>query len=184
MTPEELSRNLRYGSGAFPARRRAQVGASLAAMGALAVIALYQMGLIAHLPDPPLPGFDADKVHGSAEAYSLLAVPDAVLGLVSYAATTMLAAMGGADRTTRQPWLPLALAGKVAFDVAQAARLTRNELTKQRALSIWSLFVAGATGAAALLVVPEARAALHCLVHPVVDDERRIGLSRPDGRTP
>jgi hypothetical protein len=172
MTAEELSRSLRYGSGMFLARRRAAVGASLAAGGSLGVIALYQMGVIAHLPDPPLPGFDADKVHGSAEAYAMLAVPDAMLGLASYAVTAILAAMGGPDRTTARPWLPPALAAKVAFDVAQAARLTRNELTKQRALSVWSLITTGATGVTALLVMPEARAALHCLVHPVVDDDR------------
>ena len=49
---------------------------------------VYQIGLIAHLPDPPLPGFDADKVHGSAKAYALFAVPDAAIGLTSYAVTS------------------------------------------------------------------------------------------------
>lgn len=165
MTPEELGQRLRRGSGTFLAGRRAVVGASLAAMGSLGVIALYQMGLIAHLPDPPLPGFDADKVHGSAEAYARLVTPDALLGLGSYAATALLAAMGGPDRATTRPWIPLALAAKVAFDVTQAGRLTLNEVTKQRALSAWSLLTTGATGATALLVVPEARAALRRLAH-------------------
>jgi hypothetical protein len=165
MNPEDLSRCLRHGSGTFLARRRGAVGASLAAIGSLGVIALYQIGLIAHLPDPPLPGFDADKVHSSAEAYSLLAVPDAMLGLGSYAATAVLAAMGGPDRMTARPWLPLVLAGKVAFDVAQAVRLSWNEVTKQRALSVWSLFTMTATGVTALLVMPEAHAALQHLLH-------------------
>ncbi len=159
MTPEELSQCLREGAGSFLARRRAVVGASLAAMGALGVIALYQMGVIGRLPDPPLPGFDADKVHGSGEAYAILAVPDALLGLGSYAATAALAAMGAPDRATARPWIPLALAGKVLFDLAQAGRLTLNEVTEQRALSAWSLLTTGATCATAALVVPEARAA-------------------------
>ncbi|MGH2410521.1 MAG: vitamin K epoxide reductase family protein [Chloroflexota bacterium] len=166
MNPEELSQSLRHGSGTFLARRRAVVGASLAAMGSLGVIALYQLGMIAHLPDPPLPGFDADKVHGSASAYALLAAPDAMLGLGSYAATTLLAAMGGPDRATARPWLPLALAGKAAFDVAQAGRLTLNEVRKQHALSAWSVVTAAATGATAVLVVPETRAALRRLSQP------------------
>lgn len=135
------------------------VGASIAGMGSLGVIAFYQIGLIAHLPDPPLPGFDADKVHGSAKAYALLAVPDGAIGLVSYAVTAMLAAMGGPDRATTQPWIPLLSAGKIAFDALQVARLSWNELTEQHALSIWSLVTAAATGTAAVLVAPEAYAA-------------------------
>ncbi len=165
MTPEKLGLSLRHGSGAGMARRRAMVGASLAAMGSLGVVALYQLGLIAHLPDPPLPGFDADKVHGSAEAYAILSTPDAVLGLGSYAVTAALAAMGAPDRATTRPWIPLALAAKVAFDLAQASRLTLNEVTEQRALSAWSMLTTGATLATAALVVPEARAAARHLIH-------------------
>ncbi len=163
MTPEELGLSLRHGAGM--ARRRAMIGASLAALGSLGVIALYQLGLIAHLPDPPLPGFDADKVHGSAEAYAILSTPDAMLGLGSYAATAALAAMGAPDRATTRPWIPLALAAKVAFDLAQAGRLTLNEVTKQHALSAWSLLTTGATLTTAALVVPEARAAAQQLIH-------------------
>jgi hypothetical protein len=135
------------------------VGASIVGMGSLSVIAFYQIGLIPHLPDPPLPGFDADKVHGSAMAYSMLAVPDAVIGLGSYAVTAILAAMGSPDRATTQPWIPLLSAGKVAFDLLQVARLSWNELTEQQALSIWSLVTAAATGTTALLVASEAHAA-------------------------
>jgi len=165
ITHQELSRQLRHGVGPFLGRRRAVVGASLAAMGSLGVIALFQMGIIGHLPDPPLPRFDADAVHGSAEAYAVLATPDAVLGLGSYAVTAMLAVIGGEDRATAQPWLPLALAGKVLFDLAQAGRLTLNEVTEQHALSAWSLVTTGATCVMAVLTVPETRAALRRLLH-------------------
>lgn len=165
MTPENLSQSLRQDEGPFLARRRAIVALSLGAMGSLSVVALYQMGVIDHLPDPPLPGFDADTVHGSAEAYARLSTPDAMLGLGSYAATAALAAMGAPNRATTRPWLPLALAAKVVCDVGLAGLLTWNELTVQRALSLWSLLTTGATGATALLVVPEARAALQHLTH-------------------
>ena len=181
MTPDDLSRNLRHGSDRFLRRRRGAVGASIIGMGSLSVIACYQIGLIAHLPDPPLPGFDADKVHSSAKAYAMLAVPDAAIGLGSYALTVMLAAMGGSDRATTQPWIPLLSAGKVAFDLLQVARLSWNELTEQHELSMWSLVTAAATGTTALLVVPEAYAAFRQVSS---GQSRREAETDPEGDTP
>ncbi len=160
MEPEELSVQLRQGTGDFLKRRRSVVGLSLTAASSMGVIALYQMGIIKHLPDPPLPYIDSDKVDASAEAYSYFATPDAVLGLTSYGMTMVLAAMGGKDRATEQPWLPLALAAKVALDALQAGRLTIDQWTKHRAFCIWCLLAAGTTFASVPLVVPEARAAL------------------------
>ncbi len=159
MTPNDLSTSLRQGAGGYLARRRGVVGASLAAMGAMSLITLYQMGLIAHLPDPPLPGFDADKVDASAEAYAKFAMPDGVLGLSSYAVTAALAAMGGEDRARTHPWIPLALAAKVAFDTVQAGHLTMDQWTTHRAFCIWCLLASGATAVTVPLVIPEARAA-------------------------
>ena len=164
MKADELSRQLRQGSDEAIVRRRRIVGLSLVAMGSMGLISLYQMGLIAHLPDPPLPGFDADTVDASAEAYAKLSMPDGVLGLGSYAVTTALAAMGGQDRALTQSWIPLALAAKVAFDAAQAAKLSVDQWTKHRALCVWCLLAAGATFASVPLVVPEARAALRHLI--------------------
>ncbi len=62
MRPEELSRQLREGSDGFLARRRKVAGLALAAAGSMGLVSLYQLGVIKHLPDPPLPGFDSDKV--------------------------------------------------------------------------------------------------------------------------
>ncbi len=163
MNPAELSRQLRQGSGPFLTRRRGVAGLSLAAAGAMGLISLYQLGLIEHLPDLPLPYFAADAVDASAEAYAKLAMPDGVLGLGSYAATLGLAAMGGQDRASEQPWLPLALAAKVAFDTIQAGKLTVDQWTEHRAFCVWCLLAAGATFAMVPLVVPEARAALRQL---------------------
>ena len=160
MKPDILSRQLRTGSGPFLARRRGIVGLSLVSINAMGLIALYQMGIIKHLPEPPLPRFDADKVDASAEAYAYFATPDAVIGLGSYAVTMGLAAMGGEDRATRQPWIPLALAAKVLVDAAQAGKLTVDQWTKHRAFCFWCLLAAGATFATVPLALPEARAAL------------------------
>lgn len=164
MNPDELSRQLREGSGAFLGRRRGVVGWSLVGVAAMAPIVLYQMGIIKHLPEPPLPGFDADAVDASGEAYALLAMPDAVLGIGNYAATMALAAAGGERRAEDHPWLPLALAAKVGIDVAVAAKLTVDQWTKHRAFCFWCLLGAGASLASAPLVVAEAKAGWAAIV--------------------
>lgn len=157
MNPAQLSRALRHSNDPFLARRRRVIGLSLISIASMSVITLYQTGIIKHLPEPP--GFDADKVDASEEAYALFATPDAALGLVSYAATLALAAMGGPDRAWKQPWIPLALATKALLDAAQAGRLTVDQWTKHRAFCSYCLVAAGATFAALPLVIPEARAA-------------------------
>ena len=130
----------------------------------MSLITLYQMGIIKTIPNPPLPGFDAAKVDSSAEAYAKLATPDGAIGLGSYAITIGLAAMGGEDRAYEQPWIPLALAAKVAFDAVQAGILTVDQVTKQKAVCIWCLIAAGATFASVPLVIPEASTALRQLL--------------------
>ncbi len=160
----ELSRELRHGSGEFIEKRRQVAALSLVSIGSMALISLYQMGIIRHLPEPPLPRLNADKVDAAADAYELLAMPDAVLGLSSYATTLMLAAAGGTNREATAPWLPLALAGKAVIDASQAARLTWEQWAKHRVFCSWCLFAAGATFATVPLVIPEARAALQQLL--------------------
>lgn len=160
MQPEELSRQLRQGTGRYPAYRPVVVILSIANIGSMALISLYQMGIIKHLPEPPLPYLQADQIDASAEAYEKLATPDAVLGMASYAATAVLAAMGGQDRARTRPWIPLALAAKVLFDAAQAGVLTVDQWVRHRAFCFWCLLAATATFAQVPLVLPEARAAL------------------------
>ncbi len=164
VSPRELIEQLRKDTGAFLPERRRIVGLSVLAGGAMGLIALYQTGLLRHLPDPPLPYFNSDKVDASEEAYAWLSTPDGVLGLASYAGTAVLAAMGGKNRARRQPWIPLALAAKVSGDALQAARLTRSQWTNHRAFCIWCLTAAGATFATLPPAFREARAALRSLL--------------------
>ena len=163
MTPRELSRCWREGSGESLSRRRGIIGLSLAAAGSMALITLYQTGIIEHLPEPPLPGLDADRVDASPAAYSRFSVPDGALGFLSYAATLGLAAMGGGDRARQQPWIPLALAAKVAFDATQAARLMFQQPTKHHAYCFWCLVASAATFLSVRLVLPETVAAVRQL---------------------
>jgi uncharacterized membrane protein len=163
MKPEELSQQLREGSEKFLAQRRGIVRLSLVSIASMGLISLYQMGIIKHLPDPPLPIFNSDKVDASPEAYSYFWTPDAVLSIVNYGATMILAAMGGRDRAQVQPLIPLALATKVTLDAAGAGKLTVDQWTKHRAFCVWCLLAAGATFATVPLAIPEARVALRQL---------------------
>lgn len=157
---ERLSKELRRGSNEYLERRRKMVGLSMVSIGSMGLITLYQMGIIRHLPEPPLPKLNADKVDAAGEAFEKLAMPDAALGLVSYAITLALAAAGGQDRARDAPLIPLALAGKAAVDASQAAKLTWDQWAKHRAFCSWCLLAAGATFAVLPLAVPEAREAL------------------------
>lgn len=161
--PGEASRELRRGSGKHLRARRRATALTLVSIGSMSLIALYQMGLIRHLPSPPLARLDADEVDASKEAYELLRMPDAVLGLNSYAATLALVAMGGGDRARTAPWIPLALAAKAAADAAQAARLSWDQWAKHRVFCSWCLLSAGATFATLPVVLPEARQAWRAL---------------------
>ncbi len=160
MKPEELSQELRAGSGKFLRLRRGIVSLAMVASGSMGLITLYQMGIIKHLPEPPLPGLDADRVDASAEAYSRFLTPDGVLGLGNYAMTMGLAAIGGKDRAQKQPWIPLLLAAKVGFDLSQGIRLFFDQKTKYHAFCFWCLLAAGSTFVTVPLVIPETYAAM------------------------
>ena len=159
LTPEQLGTDLREGSSTFLTHRRGIVGLSLFSAGIMGGIALYQMGVLKKLPEPPLPGFDAEKVNGSAEAYSYLATPDALLGMTSYAITACLAGTGAQSRWRTHSWIPLGMAAKALFDAAVAGKLTVDQWTKYRAFCFWCLLASGATMAVLPLAYAEARAA-------------------------
>lgn len=145
---------------AFPKYRRAIAGLSIFSSAVLGGIALFQMGIVKHLSDPPLGPFDADAVHSSPQAYAIFGIPDGLLGMASYAVTACLAVMGPKDRWKCARWLPVALGCKTLLDAAMAGKLTVDEAVKFRKFSAWSLIVAAATAAALPLAIPEAAKAL------------------------
>ncbi len=156
---EAVSDGLRRGASTSLTRRRRTAALALGAITAFVPVAAYQTGLMRHLPDPPLPGLDSDAVDASGEAYNLYNTPDAALGIGSYAATLALAAMGPADRANSNPWLPLALAAKVAFDAAGALYLTAEQLTKHKRLCTYCTAASVLTLAMIPQVLPDARSA-------------------------
>ena len=159
MSPDQMGREWREGTGDFLDRRRKIVGLSLFSVGAMGLLGLYQVGLLRKVPEPP--GFDAEKINGSAQGYALLATPDALLAVGSYAATAALAAMGPPDRAEATPLVPLAMGAKALLDAALASALLVSQPIKHKAFSFWNVLSAGAVLASAWLSWPEARAALH-----------------------
>lgn len=164
VTPRQLSLELRFGRSEQLKRRRTVVTLSLVSIGCMGLISLYQSGVIRHIPEPPLPGLDADRVDASDEAYGHLQVGDAFIGMGSYAVTAGLAAMGGAKRESEAPWIPLALVGKTLFDSVQAGILTYHQFARHRAACFWCLVASAATWATAVLVLPEAQAAFRSAI--------------------
>ena len=165
VSPAQLSYELRHDTSADLARRRGMVGLALVGAGAMAVVSMYQMGILRHVPEPRLPHLDADKVDASDEAYERFNVPDGLLGMTSYAVTATLAATGGADRARQQPFVSLATAGKVLADVAIAGKLTYDQWHRHRAWCSWCLLGALASVAMVPLVLPEAVRAIKNALH-------------------
>lgn len=163
LTPKELSSDLREGSSKFLNCRRGIVGLSFFSAGVMGGIALYQMGIVKKIPEPPWHKFNAEKVNGSAEAYSHLATPDALLGLVNYVITACLAGAGAQSRWKTHPWIPLTMAGKIMMDATLGGKLTVDQWTKYRAFCFWCLLTTAATFAALPLAIPETKTAVRRL---------------------
>lgn len=136
---------------------------SLAGTAAMAAVTLYQLGIAKHLPDPPVAGFDSDRLDAAGEAFAYLEAPDGALALANFGATLALAAAGSPERHETRPWLPLAMAAKVAGDAAGGAYLTLEQITKHRAVCTYCAAAAAASVAMVPLALPEARAAWRSL---------------------
>jgi uncharacterized membrane protein len=146
----------------FLVHRRAIIGLSLVGMGSMAAVSLLQTGIIDHLPDPPLPGFNSDKVNLSDTAFPF-GIPDGVISLISLAANIPLAIAGGADRAHKRPWLPLLFAGKAAVESAVAGWYFYQMPAKEKAWCGYCITGALANFGIFMLALPEARAALAVL---------------------
>lgn len=163
MTPSELSRQLREDRSPVMQRRRWIIGLSLAGVAIGKVVALYQTGIIKHLPDPPLKLFDSDRVDASDYAYKRGQTPDALFMIITYGITAALAGAGGRDRARTEPALPLALAGKAAYDVATCLALAKEEWDGNKALCAYCQVATVISIATLTLSLFEARDAMGTL---------------------
>lgn len=161
--PRQLSRELRTAKTPDLTRRRWIMGLSIVGSAMGQIVALYQTGVIRHLPDPPLSLFDSDRVDASDYAYRRLNSPDAPIMLVNYGITAWLAAAGGKDRAEQTPLLPLALSAKTLIDTLSALELGREEWNENKALCAYCQVATLCSLISAVLAVPEARTALRNL---------------------
>lgn len=159
MRAERISDDLRLGNGEFLRRRRRIAALTLISAAAYGVVGAYQFGLVRHVPEPSTGPFAADRVDAGGEAYVVLGMPDAALGIVNAGITLMLAGAGDEQRWAERPWLPLLLAGKVAADAAGGALLFGEQVSRHRKLCSWCTLAAVAGIAAVPQAVSEARAA-------------------------
>jgi hypothetical protein len=170
MNPQQLSQELRLGKSPDLNRRRWILGLSLVGTAMAQIVTLYQTGIVRHLPDPPLPGFDSDRVDASDYAYRRFSTPDALMMLASYGVTAWLAGAGGMDRAQRTPLLPIAMGLKSLGDTAVALELGREEWQENRALCAYCQVATLCSLASTALAVPEALSAVRSLRPP--EDER------------
>lgn len=162
LEPQQMRRELQRGKSENLGRRRAVIGLSLVGMAAMTAVALFQTGVIEHLPDPPINGFDSDKVNSSETAYAL-GVPDGTLSLASLAANIPLAAFGGENRYEEQPLVPILAAGKAVVEALVAGWYFYQMPTKEKAWCGYCITGALCNFGIAALSLPEAKRAIESL---------------------
>lgn len=155
---QKLRRELQNSNNKNLRIRRGIIGLSLLGMGAMTAVSLFQTGIVKHLPDPPIDGFDSDKVNSSDTAYAL-GVPDGTLSLASLAANIPIAAFGGENRADEQPLIPLVFAAKASVEAAVAGWYFYQMPTREKAWCGYCIVGALANfGIAALSLVEAKRA--------------------------
>ena len=157
---EALRLEFRAGDDEMMSSRRGIVGFSIFSTCTLAVVGLFQAGILKRLP-PHTKLFNSELVHGSRLAFSMpVKAPDAVLGMASYSATACLAAIGTADRVKTARYLPIAMGAKCIIDASLGAWLGVEQWKRFRTFSPWSLAVLAASCASLVLAKREVGAAL------------------------
>lgn len=120
------------------------LSAASVAIATLLPIALYQCHAIDHLPDPPCPYFDSDRITASKSAHPF-GMPDGLLGLASYGITTALIVAARHSETGRT-----LLRTKLLIDGSMATINVTRQVVSFRKLCSWCTGTALAT---AVLVV-------------------------------
>jgi len=164
MNPTQLSHELRLETSADLNRRRWLVGLSMLGATIGQVVSLYQTGIIKRLPDPPIPFINSNKVNASDYAYKRMDTPDALLMLLTYSVTAILAGAGGKNRAQTNPVLPIAMGIKTLADTALNLKLAREEWQGNKALCFYCQTATVVSAVSAALAMPEAVKAVRTLV--------------------
>jgi uncharacterized membrane protein len=119
---------------------RIMLAACCGALAALVPVALYQTGVISHLPDPPYPVFDSDRITQSKAAHPF-GIPDALLGLASFSVTLALIVTSRHNTKARG-----ALGVKLALDAGAAAFNATRQVVSYGKLCSWCMSAAISAG--------------------------------------
>jgi uncharacterized membrane protein len=152
--PQTLRQDLQDDRSADMKRRRWIIVLAVFGMLNMGYVSLFQMGVIKHLFDPPIPLVNSDRVNSSDRAYQY-GVPDGTVDLVMLALMVMLSAVGG---TNRQETLWLVPIGVLVFALAQAggAIFYFSEMVKMKVACIYCIMTALVHVSILPLTFPEA----------------------------
>lgn len=115
------------------------VGANVAALVTLVTVALHQLGVVGHLPDPPASVFDSDGITESSMAHPF-GIPDALLGIASYGTTLVLIRSASGCSVARK-----LLGAKLLLDGGVAGFNTTRQVVRFRKVCSWCMGTVAAT---------------------------------------
>ena len=115
------------------------IGANAVALATLIPVALHQLGIVAHLPDPPGEVFNSDGITESSMAHPF-GIPDALLGIASYGTTLLLIRCASRSDTGRR-----LLGAKLLLDGGAAAFNASRQVVRFGKLCSWCMGTVAAT---------------------------------------
>ncbi|MEJ7931101.1 vitamin K epoxide reductase family protein [Ramlibacter sp. AN1015] len=158
--PSALRQYMQEGSDEHLTLRRGAVVVSLIGIAAMAATTLLQTGVVRNLPDPRRGNFHTKQVNSSEEAYSY-GGPDSPIAITTHGVNMVLASMGGAERSTRHPWLPLLATVFAGAQAVTAARYLFWQMPKiDKAWCPYCIVDALTHFATVALTLPESAAAI------------------------
>ncbi|MEO6801929.1 MAG: vitamin K epoxide reductase family protein [Granulicella sp.] len=113
------------------------------AIASLVPVAMYQTGVIQHLPDPPAEVFDSDTITSSREAHPF-GIPDSLLGVASFGTTLALILASRRSMAARR-----LLAAKLVADATVAAFNATRQVVSFGKLCSWCTVTALSAGVTA-----------------------------------
>ncbi len=163
LQPRQLRLELQYGDGGHLRHRRGIVGISLIGMASMAIVSMFQAGIIRHLPDPPSRKFHSDKVNSSETAYGW-GTPDGPVSMAAHALNVVMATLGGKERMKNQPIIPVVSAVKAGAEAVVSVKYLFHQMPfVEKAWCGYCIVDALAHIGTFMLTLPEAGEALEQL---------------------
>lgn len=116
------------------------LGACCCALASLVPVAMYQLGALDSLPDPPSRIFDSERITSSKAAHPL-GIPDSLLGLASFGTTLALILLAKKHKPAKT-----LLGAKLALDAAAAAFNATRQVVSFGKLCSWCTATAVSAG--------------------------------------